>query len=68
MGLMCLRALRASEAMTREERERHHTVLELASVPMGEVTIAVIPGIRALLEAVPEDVEIAQSTHRREMS
>jgi hypothetical protein len=43
-------------------------VLELASVPMVEVTTAVIPGIRALLESVPGDLEIAQAIYRKEMS
>ncbi len=60
VGLTCIRALHASESITREEREAHMAVLEIASVPMVEVTLAVIPGIRTLLESVPDDLEIAQ--------
>ena len=50
-----------------EERESHMAVLELASAPIAEVTLAVITGIRALLEAVPDDTQIA-SMRRKEMS
>ena len=68
VGLRCLGALHAAEPMTREERESHIAVLELAGVPIAEVTLAVIPGIRALLEAVPGDTQIAQSMRRKEVS
>ncbi len=67
VGLRCLRALHAAEPITREERESHIAVLELASAPIAEVTLAVITGIRALLEAVPDDTQIA-SMRRKEMS
>jgi hypothetical protein len=57
VGLACLRALHASESITREERKAHMAVLELASVPRVEVTLAIIPGIRILLEAVERQWE-----------
>jgi len=55
VGLVCLRALRASKAITREERETHMAILESAGTPRAEVTLAIVPGIRTLLEAVPDE-------------
>jgi hexosaminidase len=52
VGLACLRALHASESITREECEAYIAVLEMADVPRAEVTLAIIPGVRILLEAV----------------
>ena len=57
VGLACLRALHASECITREERKAYMAVLALASVPRVEVTLAIIPGIRILLEAVERQWE-----------
>jgi hypothetical protein len=57
VGLACLRALHTSETITREEREAYTVVLEMASVPRVEVTLAIIPGIRILLEAVERQWE-----------
>jgi hexosaminidase len=54
VGLACLEALHASDSMTEEERKAYFLVLELASAPRAEVTLAIIPGIRTLLEAVPD--------------
>ena len=68
VGLRCLRALHAAEPMTREERESHMAVLRLASAPIAEVTLAVIPGIQALLDAVTDNLETAQSPRRKEGS
>ncbi len=52
VGLACLRALHASKSIAREERKAYEAALELASVPRVEVTLAIIPGVRVLLEAV----------------
>ena len=57
VGLACLRALHASESITRKKRRAYMVVLELASVPRVEVTLAIIPGIRILLEAVERQWE-----------
>jgi len=61
VGLACIGALYASLPMTREEREAHMAVLDSANQPLAEVTLAVIPGIFTLLDAVPDDVGIARS-------
>ncbi len=68
VGLTCIRTLHASESISREEREAYIAVLELASEPIVEVTLAVIPDIRTLLESVPGDPENEQSICRKEMS
>jgi hypothetical protein len=58
VGLRCLGALHASRAITPEEWKVHQKVLESASVPMAEVTLPNISGIRALLESVSDNAEI----------
>jgi hypothetical protein len=61
VGLTSIRALYASLPMTLEERSAHMAVLDSASQPRAEVRIAVLPGIRRLLEAVQDAVGSAQS-------
>jgi hexosaminidase len=68
VGLTCLGALRTSQSITAEERKAHEAVLEFADVPMVEVTLPVIASIRALLEAVPHNAQLAPATRRKESS
>ena len=55
VGLACLAALHSSKDITREERGTHMAILESAGPPRAEVTLAIVPGIRTLLEAVPDE-------------
>ena len=68
VGLTCLGALGTSQSITAEERKAHEAVLEFADVPMVEVTLPVIASIRALLEAVPHNAQLAPATGRKESS
>jgi len=69
VGLDCLGALQANESITPKQRKAHAAVLESAGVSTAEVTLPVIAGIRALLEAVPDDAGIAPvDLNRKELS
>lgn len=68
VGLACLQALHTQTPFAPAEREAHRAVLALASAPMVEVTLAVMPGMLALFEAVPENATMATSVRRKEMS
>ncbi len=63
VGLACLRALHTGRSFTSEGHEAQRAVLASASAPMAELTLAVLPGILALLQAVPENR--ARATSRR---